>query len=127
MEGIRKALGNAPVYVVAYIVFMVPTYFLTFAGSNSFMLQSMHRAAGSKGAAAAFWFHLAAMLVLCFLSWIRGSYVERRWLVIFPILAAVFDFVPGLSLIPLVPTAMHLAAIILGVAGVSGAARSVKI
>lgn len=64
-----------------------------------------------------FWLHMGSMLVLCFLCWVRGAYVDKAWLVVFPILAIVFDFVPGLSLIPLVPTVMHLLAIILGVVG----------
>ena len=38
--------------------------------------------------------------------------------IVVPILATVFDLVPGLSAIPLVPTVMHLLAIILGVVGV---------
>jgi len=61
------------------------------------------------------------MLILCFLCWIRGAYVAKTWLVIFPILALVFDFAPGLSLIPMIPTVMHLLAIILGVVGVRAA------
>lgn len=39
---------------------------------------------------------------------------------IFPVLALVFDLTPGLSLIPLVPTAMHIGALVLGARG-SGA------
>jgi hypothetical protein len=46
------------------------------------------------------------------------------WLVIFPILAAVFDLFPGLSAIPLIPTVMHLLAIILGVVGATAIERS---
>ena len=40
----------------------------------------------------------------------------------FPILALGFDLAPGVSSVPLVPTVMHLLAIILGVAGVKQAA-----
>lgn len=117
MDQIKKALGNAPTFVVAYVIFMLPTYFLPYAGSNSFVLHTLDAAVGTKHLNAAFYFHMGSMLVLCFMCWVRGSYVSRNWLLIFPILAIVFDFVPGLSVIPLIPTGMHLAAIIAGVAG----------
>lgn len=57
------------------------------------------------------------MLILCFLCWIRGAFVGKVWLVIFPILAMVFDLIPGLSAIPLIPTVINLLAIILVVVG----------
>ena len=116
MEAIKKALGNAPVFVIAYIVFMLPTYYLPYVGSNSSIVGAIGAAAGA-GMSPAFWMHLISMLILCFLCWIRGSYVAKSWLIIFPILAVVFDFVPGLSAIPLVPTIMHLLAIIMGIVG----------
>lgn len=116
MDGIKKLLGNAPVFVVAYIIFMLPTYFLPYAGSNSSVVGTIGVAAGA-GLSPAFWMHLASLVVLVFLCWIRGEYVTKKWLIIFPILAIVFDFVPGLSLIPFIPTLMHLLAMILGVVG----------
>ena len=117
MDALKKALGNAPVFVVAYIIFMLPTYFLPYAGSNSLILHGIDAASGSGSLNFAFWLHMGSMLILCFLCWVRGAYVSKAWLIIFPILAIVFDFVPGLSAIPLVPTVMHLLAIILGVVG----------
>lgn len=116
MDAIKKALGNAPVFVIAYILVMLPTYYLPYVGSNSSIVGAVGAAAGA-GINPAFWMHIGAMLILCFLCWIRGAYVGKGWLVIFPILAIVFDFIPGLSAIPLIPTVMHLLAIIMGVVG----------
>ena len=121
MDAIKKALGNAPVFVIAYIIFMLPTYFLPYAGSNSSILHGIDAAAGTHALNYAFWLHMGAMLILCFLCWVRGAYVAKAWLIIFPILAIVFDFVPGLSAIPMVPTVMHLLAIIMGVVGAKAA------
>ena len=115
MDAIKKALGNAPVFVVAYIVFMIPTYLLPYVGSNSSVVGAVGAAAGA-GLSPAFWIHLLALVVLCVLCWIRGSVVTKTWLLVFPFLAMTFDLLPGLSVIPLVPTVMHLLAIILGVA-----------
>lgn len=116
MDAIKKALGNAPVFVVAYVLFMLPTYYLPYAGSNSAVVGTVVAAAGG-GINPAFWLHLGALLVLCFLCWVRGAYVAKGWLVVFPILATVFDLAPGINIIPLIPTVMHLLAIILGVVG----------
>ena len=112
-----KFLGNAVVFVILYILFMLPTYYLPYLGSNSAIVGAMGAAAG-KGVNPAFWPHLISLIVLVVVAWFRGAFVDKKWLIIFPILAAVFDLVPGLSAIPLVPTVMHLLAIILGVVGV---------
>jgi hypothetical protein len=113
-----KFLANAPVFVILYILFMLPTYYFPYLGSNSSALNAMGAAAGA-GLNPAFYWHLIALLLLIGITWARGAYMGKKWLVIFPILAAVFDLVPGLSMIPLVPTVMHLLAIILGVIGAS--------
>jgi hypothetical protein len=95
-------------------MFMLPTYYLPYVGSNSAIVGVLGAASGA-GINPAFWLHLGALLVLCFLCWIRGAYVARTWLVLFPVLALLFDLAPGLSAIPMIPTFLHLAAIILGV------------
>ena len=80
-------------------------------------MHGIDAAGGTHALNFAFWLHMGSLLTLFFLCWVRGAYVAKAWLIIFPILAAVFDFMPGLSAIPLVPTVMHLLAIILGVVG----------
>ena len=90
------------------------------------ILHGIDAAAGTSALNIAFWLHMGAMLVLCFLCWVRGAYVGKGWLIIFPILAIVFDFVPGLSAIPMIPTVMHLLAIILGVVGAKAIAPAVS-
>ena len=108
-----KVISKTPVFVVLYILFMIPTYFLPYAGSNSIIVGTAAAEAGDMHLA--FWLHLITLLALIRIAWSRGSLIGKGWLVIFPILAAIFDFIPGLSSIPLIPTVMHLLAIILGV------------
>ena len=124
VEAIKRILGNAPVFVCAYIVFMIPTYLLPYVGSNSAIVGATGAAAGA-GMSPAFWVHLLALAVLCLLCFFRGGYVGKGWLLVFPILAAAFDMIPGLSVIPLVPTVLHLLAIILGVAASKPASMAV--
>ena len=97
-----------------YLVFMIPTYILPYMGSNSSVINAVG-ASNGLGMNPVFWLHLACLIILAVLAWFRGVNVDKKWLLIFPILALVFDLVPGLSSIPLVPTVMHLLAIILGV------------
>ena len=114
MSSLIKLIANAPTYVVLYLLFMVPTYLLPYIGSNSVALNASGQAAGI-GFSPAFWLHLTMLLILCVLAWARGTYVAKTWLVVFPIIALVFDLVAGLNLVPFVPTVMHLCAIIVGV------------
>jgi hypothetical protein len=116
MKLVANATVNTAVFVVLYILFMLPTYFLPYLGSNSFLVGAV-AAADQAYIHLPFWFHALSLGVLIALAWFRGAFVEKKWLVIFPVLGAVFDMVPGLNSIPLVPTVMHLLAIILGVTG----------
>ena len=107
-------------FVVLYTVFMIPTYLLPYFGSNSALLGAT-LAAGDAGVYPLFWLHLGSLLALIVITWFRGAFVDKKWLVVFPVLGAVFDLVPTLNFIPLVPTVMHLLAIIFGVIGTSRA------
>jgi hypothetical protein len=103
-------------YVVYYIICMIPTYILPYMGSNSMFTAGVQQM-GNKGSVALtlFCVHAVILCMACWLAWMRGKTTQKTWLVVFPILATVFDLVPFLSMIPLVPTAMHLCAIIVGV------------
>ena len=121
MEQSKTNPGAASVvaFVLLYIVLMLPTYFLPYLGSNSAVWQGSAAAANEAILHWPLWIHLFCLLALMLVAWIRGKSIGKRWLVIFPILAALFDMIPGINLIPLVPTVMHLLAIILGVVGAS--------
>ena len=114
MEKLKTALGNPVTFLVGYLVFMIATYLLPYGGSNSAMTQGLAAAAGATGIGFLFILHLISLVVLCVLTWIRGSITDRSWIVVFPIIASIFDMVPGLSWIPLVPTAMHVCSLVMG-------------
>ena len=67
---------------------------------------------------APFYLHLGFLLALIIVANVRGKTIGKQWIIIFPVLATFFDLTPGLNLIPLIPTIMHILAVILGVAGV---------
>ena len=103
-------------YVIYYVICMIPTYILPYMGSNSMVTAGFQRMS-NKGTPvlALFCVHIAILCMACWLAWMRGRTVQKSWLTVFPVLATVFDVVPFLSIIPFVPTAMHLCAIIVGV------------
>lgn len=113
----KHIVGNTVVFALLYIVFMIPTYILPYFGSNSSFFITAWASEGHLSEIPQFLMHITALILLMVITWFRGSLIDKKWLLIFPILAAVFDFIPGLSSIPLVPTIMHLLAIILGVSG----------
>ena len=124
---LARIVSNPALYVVSYIVVMIPTYVLPYFGSNSHIARGVVSAIntdmGNAGAASAlrvpFLIHLALLGLLVLFGYARGRLVGKSWLVVFPGLALAFDMLPVLTLIPLVPTVMHLCAVIQGVVGTS--------
>jgi len=121
----KKIFGNTAVFAILYTLFIIPTYLLPYVGSNSSILNAGGIASGA-GLNPAFWLHIISLVILVIVAWFRGANIGKTWLVIFPFLALVFDLTPGLSAIPLVPTVMHLLAIILGVIGVKTSTVAVE-
>ena len=107
---------NTPLFVVTYLVLMVLTYVLPYFGSNSTLINSMGMGLG-RGLTPMWWLHLWFLLMLVFVGNLRGKWIGKRFLLLFPVLAAAFDIVPVLNFVPLVPTVMHLCTLIIGAIG----------
>ena len=108
-----KVLSNTAVFIAAYLVCMVPTYILPYFGSNSAMLAASAAASG-QGLLPQFWLHLLALAALVVIAWFRGAIIGKPWLAAFPAIAAAFDMLPGLSVVPMVPTLLHILALVKG-------------
>ncbi len=128
-------MRNPVWYVGGYLIAMLPTYVLPYLGSNSVTARAacaladsmpMYRQSTHSCATvhAALVFHALFLGILIFLAYARGSVIDKKWLVIFPVMATFFDLMPGFSAIPLFPTIMHVLAIILGVVTGSAPARA---
>lgn len=117
---------SGPLFAGLYLVGMLPTYLLPYLGSNASLLRGTASAMGVPNTMASWPFvvHVGLLLGLVGLTLARTRPVGKGWVTVFPVLALVFDLTPGLSLIPLAPTAFHVAAIILGVRGAGSAAVS---
>lgn len=123
METIKRIASSGGSYLAAYLCMMLPTYALPYVGSNSFMAQGVNAdyasSTGNSGIFIFFLIHLTCLVALAILARLRGNHIGKGWIVAFPIIAAVFDMIPGLSMIPLIPTFMHIGAILTGVSGKS--------
>ncbi len=122
MDDLKRILGSGPSLVMLYLLFMLPTYILPYFGSNSLVANAALAAAdeaagGGNGLNMLLLVHIICLAALCLLAWLRGSLVGKTWLVTLPILAGLFDILPGFSMIPLVPTVLHICTIIVGVSG----------
>jgi hypothetical protein len=114
---------SATAYVLSYLVLMLPTYVLPYFGSNSAVLGMFSSAIrGSLIPMPPWWMHVWCLVALIVLNWLRGHVVNKKYLAVFPFVAAFFDMTPGLSSIPLIPTVMHLIGLVLGAMGVSAIA-----
>lgn len=108
-----KIFRNTPIYVVAYILFMLPTYILPYFGSNSSLVNAMGVGMG-MGFLPQWWAHVWSLAMLALIAWVRGRWIGKNYLPIFPVLAGVFDMFPILNVIPLVPTVFHVVTLIVG-------------
>lgn len=109
----NKALANTKIFVSAYIVFMLPTYFLPYLGSKSYVIQGLD-ATWSSLFILPLVLHLGAILALLWICLVRGAIIGENWLVALPMVVLAFEFISKLSAIPFVPSMYHLAAIIIG-------------
>jgi hypothetical protein len=105
----QEALKNTPVFVLFYLVPMGLTYVLPYLGSNSSILNAL-----TFGLNPFFWLHILACLSLVVICSVRGRIIGKDSLLMFPILALIFDFAPLLNLIPFVPTVFHVMAMAVG-------------
>ena len=106
-------------FLIAYIAALPLTYILPYFGSNSIIA-----AAGTGGLTLLGTFvHMLCFLVLIIVAAMRGPAIGKPFLWAFPVIAGVFDFVPVLSWIPFVPTAMHAMALVTGANAVERSTR----
>ena len=97
------AIASRALFVGLYVLFMIPTYVFPYFGSNS--------AVGMWGNPF-FFLHLLFMLALIVLALLRGLSIGKAWIALCPFAALVFDLTPGLSVVPIVPTVLHIAVLI---------------
>ena len=103
------------VFLISFVLTYVVGWLSPFLG-----LASM--GASMAGADAFSWTWLVgkaflAALYICMAaaSFLRGVANGTKWAVAFPLAAGVFDIAPLLSLVPLVPTALNIVALVVGV------------
>ena len=106
-------LKNKTTFIVVYLVLMVPTYVLPYFGSNSSIVNTISATIG-WGPTPQWWMHAWCLGMLMTITLVRSRFVAKAYLIVFPVLAGIFDLTPLLSSIPLVPSLMHLCALLIG-------------
>lgn len=116
------------IFALVYVLLMIPTYILPYFGSNSYAAklggglasEFITAAGGASGAALAvswipFILHLGCFIGLIAIAVSRGNVIGKKFLVVFPILAGLFDLMPVINWIPLVPTVFHIVTLVVGI------------
>lgn len=124
----NKATKSPALYVLIYLPIMALTYVLPYFGSNSLMAAVLVDSAKHIPKEAGFTItasqpslapytilHILCLSLLVGLAFYRGKFIQRNWLWVVALMAALFDMMPVLSLIPFVPTLFHLATLGFGV------------
>ena len=91
---------------------MIPTYLIRWAAFGAAIQSSGAKEAGEMGRSANIML-IFFLVVLCVIAYQRGKAVAKKHLVAFPVVAFVFDIL--LPFVPLVPTVMHVVALVVGV------------
>lgn len=95
-QSINGLMSNSILFVFAYILFMLPTYYLPYLGSNSAVVNSAVAASGG-GLSPTFLLHALALIILVAIAWARGKAFFKSWLPGISVAAALFDILPGLT------------------------------
>jgi hypothetical protein len=108
-----ELISNPVIFFVFYLLLAIPTYILPYFGSNSLIVHSFVSAAGASNPF--FWLHVFCVTGLVVITWWRGFVIKSSWIAVFPFFAGIFDLVPGFTLFFLLPTLMHVLAIVFSV------------
>lgn len=102
-----KAFENRTLFVITYIILLLPTYFSSYAGVVENGLAAM------PFSSLLYVLSMMAIVAICFA---RGALIGKHWLVLIPVVAFIFNLTPALTAIPFVPFVYHVLAITLGAA-----------
>ena len=104
-------------FAFIFVFLLVPTYFLDLARSGVGFIPAfwMDPFFEISQIPPGFWFHLAILISIVALCFLRGRQINRAWLPVIPITALVAEFIPHISWIPLLPSALQFAALYLGI------------
>lgn len=118
----EKIFNNPAGFAIFHIVLAIPTYIIPYLKpgvmSKAAAAISMDQNFSSGVSfASTFWtiVQVALYAGLIYGSFKRGKHVNKGYLTAFPIAAAIFDLVPLLSWIPLVPSVMHILSLAMGI------------
>ncbi|RTL02263.1 MAG: hypothetical protein EKK57_02550 [Proteobacteria bacterium] len=120
----KKLMKNSGGFLTVYILVALLTYILPYFGSNSVMANAagglVDVASGGRTSMFThfpFLLHAICLIILCIASFMRGGWIGKKWIVIFPIIALLFDLTPVLSSIPFIPTILHIIVLVIGATG----------
>lgn len=102
-----KALASPGLFAMTYLIAVMPNLAYSGIVENGLSLISLSIASIM---------YVLSMIVIWAICIIRGMMIGKKWLVLIPTVAFLFDLIPALTTIQAVPYIYHLLAIIIGAA-----------
>jgi predicted RNA-binding Zn-ribbon protein involved in translation (DUF1610 family) len=110
---LRAIFGNVIVFVLLYLLFMAPAFFLPSLGANPF--GNLQAILADPNTLKIFAASVGCNVALVIIGLLRGIAVDSAWYVIFPLLAGALAYVPGLDFVPFMNVIPHAISLIIGV------------
>ena len=107
-------MKNGVIYSLTYLFFTFLTYLWRFSIFSTTMSKDNPDLINNMVGTVTLIF-LINSIILILVAYCRGKAIDKKYIVIFPVIAGLFDVV--LAFIPLVPTIMNITALITGVSG----------
>lgn len=107
-------MKNGVIYSLTYLFFTFLTYLWRFSIFSTTMSKDNPDLINNMVGTVTL-ILLINYIILILVAYCRGKAIDKKYIVIFPVIAGLFDVV--LAFIPLVPTIMNITALITGVSG----------
>jgi predicted RNA-binding Zn-ribbon protein involved in translation (DUF1610 family) len=110
---VKAIFGNVVVFVVLYLLFMAPAFFLPSLGVNPF--GNVQAILADPTMMKVFAASVGCNIALVIIGLLRGMATSSAWYVLFPLLAGVLAYVPGMDFMPFMNVIPHAVSLIIGV------------
>jgi hypothetical protein len=112
---ISRQVAQPLPYAVLHILLAILLFRLAWAQFETHMFGTVDPT-GLRIPTDLFYWMCLAWLIVVGLVYLRGKAIRHAWLVIFPLLGAVFSLMPDLNWVPLLPTVLNVVCIICAIA-----------
>lgn len=111
----NSKIFSPAVFLTSYLILLAATYILPYFGSNAWALAEAARRTNHSTSFFYFWFsvHALTYVGMGFLAYSAGKISNKTWLVVFPVIGAIFDLAPTLNMIPILSSILNIVGLVM--------------